>query len=162
MSLCAVGKFVHMIDLHSGMENMIPPSKSCCTNLKNSKVWSLKNKSYRKRVFSGKCKIDWLSKILILQQGSAPKPLGYQLLAAESFSAINLWRKLPPCTIESTRKSSAAENFLNAPARACTETDIPHKQRKLTSLLEPKQIQCLSLATVALMQATQKTQCAIL
>ena len=38
MPLCVVGKFVYMVDFHSGMENMIPPSTMCCTNLKNSSM----------------------------------------------------------------------------------------------------------------------------
>ena len=38
--LCLVGKsvYIYMIDLHSGVENIILPSNLCCTNLKNSKV----------------------------------------------------------------------------------------------------------------------------
>ena len=38
MPLCVVGKFVYMIDLHSGMEYIILPSNMCCMNLKNSKA----------------------------------------------------------------------------------------------------------------------------
>ena len=45
--------------------------------------------------------------------------------------------------------------FLNVPACLCTEIDTPQKYRKLTSALQPKQIQCLSLVTVTLMLATQ-------
>ena len=38
MPLCVEGKFVYMVDLRSGMENMIPLSNLCCTNLKNSSL----------------------------------------------------------------------------------------------------------------------------
>ena len=75
MPLFMVGKCIFMIDLHSGMENIILLSNLCCMNLKSSKVQSVKTKSYRERVYSGKWNSDGLSQNLILQEGSAPSLL---------------------------------------------------------------------------------------
>ena len=57
-------------------------------------------------------------------------------------------RDLPTLVCMSKRKNSKSEYFLNV--RACAEIDTPHEDGEFTSLLLPKQIQCLSLATVAL------------
>ena len=51
----------------------------------------------------------------------------------------------------SKRNNSASEYSQNVRARVYAEIDTPHEYRELTSFLQPKQIQCLALAIVALL-----------
>ena len=118
--------FVYMIDLHSGMESMIQPTNLCCTNLKNSEASSVKHRSYRERVSSGKCKSDGLSHIQMLQEGSPPA----SLLLAFNWRMLFRYQFVKKTAIvcmcvEKEKKQIRA--FLNAHARACTKIDTPHK-----------------------------------
>ena len=118
-----VEKLVYMVNLHSGMENIIPPSNLCCTNLKTQDFDVHKINLIMREFTEANAKVmDW-AKFWCSKKTLRPASW---LVAFSGRMLINLWRKLPTCACESKRKSSAPEHFLNSPVRPCTEIVTPH------------------------------------